>query len=79
MVDGDLNAVGMPGQGLINRVVYHLFDHMVQAIDIGWTNVHAWSLTYSIEPFQYGDLAGIVALRRSGKELVIRHSFLFVS
>ena len=51
----------MTRQGLINGVVHHLEDHVVQAgAVIGIADVHAWTFTDRIQAFENLDIGGIV-------------------
>ena len=37
----DLDAVGMPGNGLVHAVVEHLGEEMVQGLLVGAADIHA--------------------------------------
>jgi hypothetical protein len=40
------------GKDFIDRIIDNLENHVVQACTvIGITNVHAWALSYCIQPF----------------------------
>ena len=46
-VQDHLDQITMPGQRLINGVVHHLIDHVMQTgAIIGITDIHAWPFSY---------------------------------
>ena len=54
---GHVNRVTKSGQGLIDGVIHHLEDHVMQASPVvGITDVHSWAFAYSIQPFQDLDI-----------------------
>ena len=61
---GDVDGVGVAGQGLVDRVVDDLPDQVVQAALAGGADVHAGALADRLEPLEDGDRAGVVGLRR---------------
>ena len=56
--DFDVRAVA--GQGLVDRVVHHFIDQVVQAARSGGSDVHARALPDRFQAFKYGDVAGAV-------------------
>src|SRR6266511_3119667 len=65
--------IGMPGQRLVDRVVDHLADHVVQAVDVGWPNIHTWAPAYRLQAFQNLNSAGGVVAVVNGFCDVNRH------
>ena len=68
-MDGHVDAVAVPGQGLVDSVVDDLVDHVVQpGAIIGVTDVHAGSLANRLEALQDLDALFVVRTfaRRSG-------------
>jgi hypothetical protein len=57
---GDLDRRAVAGQGLVDRVVDHLVDEVVQAALAGGPDVHARALADRLEPLEDGDGAGVV-------------------
>src|SRR5690606_20095915 len=51
----DLDARGVPGHRLVDRVVDDLPDQVVQAAFTGRADVHAGPLAYGLQAFQDGD------------------------
>ena len=45
---GDLDPVTEPGERLVDRVVHHLMDEMVQATFAGRADVHTGALAYRL-------------------------------
>ena len=66
---GDVDGVGVAGEGLVDRVVDDLPDQVVQAALAGGADVHAGTLADRLEPLEDGDRAGVVvrALGRTGE------------
>ena len=62
-VDRDLDVVGLAGEGLVDRVVHHLVDQVVQAAHTGRADVHAGTLAHRLEPLEDGDVLRAVARR----------------
>ncbi len=56
----DLDPVAVPGQRLVDRVVDHLVDQVVQAALAGRADVHARALADRLEPLEHLDVAGVV-------------------
>ncbi|GAA2891288.1 hypothetical protein GCM10010517_55610 [Streptosporangium fragile] len=52
---GDLDAVGMTGQGLVDRVVHDLVDEVMKTTLSGGADVHARALTDRLKSFENGD------------------------
>ena len=79
----DRHAVGMACQGFVDRVVYDLVDHMVQArAVIRVADVHAGALAHGVEALQDLDRACAIlafAARFGGLgDRVIRHGKFFL-
>ena len=60
-VDGDIDARGVSGQRLVDRVVHHLVDQVVQAQLAGRSNVHGGTQADGCEAFEHGDIFGGVS------------------
>jgi len=58
-VDDDFNFLGVAGQCLVNRVVYHLIDQVMQAQFAGRSDVHGRAEAHSLEPFQDLDISPV--------------------
>ena len=57
----DLDLVAIAGQRLVDGVVDHLVDHVVQArAVVGVADIHARPLAHGIEAFQHLDRLGAV-------------------
>ncbi len=61
-VDGDLDPVAEIGQVLVDRVVEHLEDAVVQTPLVGVADIHSGALPDRLQPFQLVDLFGAVFL-----------------
>ena len=48
-VDGHIDAVALFFQGLVDRVVYHFPDQMVQPDLAGRADVHRWPLPHRLD------------------------------
>ena len=57
---GDVDAVGVAREGLVDGVVDNLVDEMVQTALAGRPDVHARPLADGIEPFENGDRGSVV-------------------
>jgi hypothetical protein len=64
-VDGDVDLVAVAGQRLVDRVVHHLVDEMVQAGRAGGADVHGGPLTDRLEALEDLDLVGSVIVGRA--------------
>ena len=71
-MNNDIDSLGIAGQHLINAVVDHLIDQMVQSIGSRRANVHGRALADGFEPLQFSELRRVVN-RRDGS--VERRSF----
>ena len=60
-MDRHLDGVAVAGQGLVHRVVYDLVDEVMQAPRAGRPDVHPGALADSLEPFEDGDVLGVVS------------------
>ena len=56
----DVDGVGVPGEGLVDRVVDDLPHEVVQAALAGGADVHAGALAHRLEALEDGDRAGVV-------------------
>lgn len=74
----NLNVAGVAGKGFVNRVIHDLFDHMVQAVDVGRANVHAWPLSHGIKALKDRNLARVVALGLGSVGLLVVHRWRFL-
>src|SRR5207248_11444894 len=61
LVDGDGDVVALPGQRLVDAVVDHLVDQVVEAAEVGAADVHAGPPTHRLQPFQDLDVGSVVA------------------
>ena len=61
-LDRDGDAVGIAGEGLVDRVVDDLVDEVVEAARPGGADVHAGTLADRVEALEDGDVLGVVAL-----------------
>src|SRR5690606_34774793 len=60
-IERDGYQVGVTGQSLVNRVIDHLIDHVVQAgTIIGIADIHAGALAHGIEATQHLDAVGAI-------------------
>ncbi len=71
-MDGDLDAFAVAGQVLVDRVVQHLEDAVVQPALVGVADVHAGALPDRLEALQLVDLGGVVLVDRRN---VVWHSW----
>ena len=55
-VDDDVDLVGLAGQGLVDRVVHHLVDQVMEAAHTGRADVHPWTLAHRLETLENGDV-----------------------
>jgi hypothetical protein len=65
-VDRDLDARTISGQMLIDGVIEHLKDTVMETSLIGITDVHAWALTNRLETLEFVDLGRSVFLASRG-------------
>ncbi len=59
-VDRDRHGVAVTGECLVDGVVDHLVDEMVQTADTRGADVHAGTLAHRLESFEDGDVLGVV-------------------
>ncbi len=59
-VDDDFDAGADPGQGLVNRVIHHFIDEVVQGLDVGTAHVHAGAAADGFQSFQDLDIFCVV-------------------
>ena len=57
---GDGDRVAAAGHGLVDGVVHHLEDQVVQPLERGVRDVHAGALAHRLEPLEHLDLVGPV-------------------
>ena len=55
-VDDDLDLVGLAGERLVDRVVHHLVDQVMEASHAGRADVHAGPLANGLEALEDGDV-----------------------
>ncbi len=61
-IEGDGNGVAIAGQGLVDRVVEHLVDHVMEARAVlGIADIHARPLAHGVQSAQHLDRFGAVA------------------
>jgi hypothetical protein len=53
--DADENGVAESGQRLVDGVVHHLIDEVMQTTLSGGADVHAWPLTYRFQSLEDGN------------------------
>ena len=68
-MNGNTNRVTMSCQSLINRVIHHFVNQMVQTTRPNITDVHRWSHPYVLHPFQGLNTACCI--------LFLTHNFCF--
>ena len=56
----DVDGVAVAGERLVDRVVDHLVDEVVQAANAGRADVHAGPLAHRLEALEDGDVLGVV-------------------
>ena len=61
-VQRDVHFIAVTGHGLVDRVVNHLVDQMVQPRRAGGTDVHARAAPDGLEALQNGDVRRFVRL-----------------
>jgi hypothetical protein len=61
LVDAHIDAVGLAGERLVDGVVDHLPDEVVQPLHAGVADVHRRALAHGIEAFEDLDGTGVVA------------------
>ena len=59
-VDDDLDLVGLAGERLVDRVVHHLVDQVMEAAHAGRADVHAGPLANRLEALEDGDVLSAV-------------------
>ena len=75
-MDGDVDRVAEAGERLVDRVVHHLVDQMVQAGLAGGSDVHARTPADGLQTLENADGSGVVGLGRFGRagfSLLLRH------
>ena len=61
LVDGDRDLLAVAGDRLVDRVVHHLVDEVVETLGTGGPDVHRGPFSDRLEAFQNLDRAGVVA------------------
>ena len=70
-VQRHLDPVGMAGQGLVDGVVHHLEDHVVQArAVIGVADIHAGPHAHGLQALEHPDGGGVVDRLGAGSRKV---------
>src|SRR5436309_1738626 len=59
---GHVDAAGVPGHRLVDRVVHNLLDEVVQTTFTGRADVHTRTLPDGFEPLEYGDGGRVVVI-----------------
>ena len=59
-MDGDLDVVAMPAHGLVDGVVHHLVDQVVEAFGAGIADVHGRPFPHGLQALEDLDLVGVV-------------------
>ncbi len=59
-MDDNFDARAYPGQGLVNRVVHHFINKVVQGFDVRATHVHARAAPDSFQSFQDLDVLCVI-------------------
>ena len=76
-VQGDRHQIAMPGQRLVDGVVHHLVDHVVQArAVVGVTDIHARPLPDRIKAAQDLDRLGAIFSVFAGHAVFFRKIIL---
>jgi hypothetical protein len=76
-MDDNLDAIGVAGERLVDRVVDELVHHVMQAVDIGVADVHARASADSLQPFEDLDIRARIFLGR-GEVFQILEMAVFV-
>ena len=82
-MESDADVVAIPGEGLVDAVVYDLVDKVVKTVDAGRADVHRGALANRFEPLEDLDIlfgvisCGLLLGRRLGgllrRRLGVRH------
>ena len=59
-VDGDLNVVAVTGEMLVDGIVEHLKDAVMESALVRVADVHSGTFANGFEPLQFVDLGGVV-------------------
>ena len=62
-VDGYFDLGAVAGHGLVDGVIHHFTNQVMQTSDLSVTNVHFRTLADGVHPFQDGDFIGTVISR----------------
>ncbi|OPZ92460.1 MAG: hypothetical protein BWY72_02536 [Bacteroidetes bacterium ADurb.Bin416] len=54
----DIDTSTKTCKGFVDRVVYNFIHQVVQSVDSGRSNVHAWAFAYSFQTFEHLDTIG---------------------
>ena len=75
-MDDDLDFVAMPAHGLVDGVVHHLVDQVVQAFRAGIADIHGRPFPHGLQALEDLNLAG--AVFRVGGSITLGLTFVFV-
>ena len=59
-MDGDLDVVAMPAHGLVDGVVHHFIDQVVEAFEAGIADVHGRPFPHGLQALEDLDFIGVV-------------------
>ncbi len=68
LVERHLDAVGVPGDGFVHRIVEHFGGEVVECALVGPADVHARTAAHRFEPFEHLDRGTIVAFAIAGRQ-----------
>ena len=63
LADGDSDPVAVAGHGLVDGVVHHFVDHVVQRLDVGAADVHTGAAAHGLQPFEHLDIVCGIVIR----------------
>ena len=75
-IDGDDDVVAIAGQRLVDRVVHHLIDQMVQTAGADVADIHGGALAHRLKTFQHLDTVGRIGFVLLQIRCVFFHSSL---
>ena len=64
-INGDFNVRAVTGKRLVDGVVHHFIDKMVQPFLANVSNVHSRTLAHSFQPFKHLNVAGRIVFPAS--------------
>ena len=59
-MDDDLDFVAIAGHGLVDGVVHHLVNQVVEAFVAGIADVHGRAFPHGLQAFEDLDLVGVI-------------------